>query len=302
MRPVAKFHIQQSKEFEKNYVIESQPTKIVGLPLSMPAYKKWSFEYFSDIGGEIEVGLSDNPLKRGIPTSFTSLSQYCNDVTSENTALYMVGWPYENEKPDLNNDFSLPAYHPIDFIDSLIPSVRFRRKWIFIGRQGLYSDLHVDAFTTNAWLMVTSGKKTVRFLSPVNQDCVTPNDSLFDEELVSRLGEKGVEVQEMSLEPGEVGYVPSGWMHHVRNDTNTIMVTGNFSVGFDVFRFYPNFRNLLERDVRLCDHAYEQYVAELKSEPVSPEHRFALRREIARLQEKLEDVQAKLDYLLSKEL
>lgn len=275
--------VNAAAEFHQQYMVNSKPVLVTGLSLSMPAYGKWDCEYFKEIGKKIEIGLASDPLKRGIVTSKTTLEKYATDVFANTAELYMVGWPFENNMPELNQDYQLPEFHPQDFIELLPANMRFRRRWIFIGRKNLYSDLHVDCFTTNGWLLVTSGQKSVRMLSPLNRQLVTPEDSLFDKELVAKLEAAGAEIHEMVLTPGTLGYIPSGWMHHVRNDTNTIMVTGNWSSYVDVLRFYPNFRSLIGRDVASCDKIYAEFLDELKLEgPISPEIAQALEIEIQR--------------------
>ncbi len=290
--------VNAAAEFQLHFVLNSKPVLVTGLPLTMPAYSKWTWEYLQEIGQTIEIGLASDPLKRGIVTSKTTLANYAAEVHGNTAELYMVGWPFESNMPELNHDYQHPEFHPADFIDSLPANMRFRRRWIFVGRKDLYSDLHVDCFTTNGWLMVTSGQKTVRMLSPLQRELVTPTDSLFDEELIARLEAAGAEIHELVLTPGSLGYIPSGWMHHVRNDTNTIMVTGNWSSYVDVLRFYPNFRSLISRDVSNCDKIYTQFIDELElTGPLSPEIMQALEVEIERYEVSERNLRKTLDRL-----
>ena len=287
-----------AESFQDNYILNSKPVVVSGLPPSMPAYEKWTWDFFKKIGVGIDIGLASDPVKRGIVTSHTTLADYVEEVEGNSTSLYMVGWPFEAQHPELNLDYDLPSFHPSDFIDELPKPLRFRRRWVFIGREGLLSDLHVDCFTTSGWLMVVHGQKTVRLLSPKHRERVSPQDSLFDDNLVSRLLSEGAEFHEFVLSPGKIGYIPSGWMHHVRNDTNTIMVTGNWASNTDVLRFYPNFRSLVGRDTERCDEIYAGYVASLSAPKLlSVETSQIIDEEIKRLGKHLQRVTETLNVL-----
>jgi len=283
--------------FQAEYFGKSKPVRVTGIPPSTLAYTKWTFPFFETIGAEIELDLSDDPLRRGITTSKSSLREYSRAIQTKTTDLYANGWPFEQTHPDLLEDFSLPDFHPDDFIDTLPPSVRFRRKWIFLGVQGILSDLHVDAFTTNAWLMLIHGVKTVRLISPLHLPYVTGSDSLFDENLIRSLDKKNVDVLQMALMPGTVGYVPSGWMHQVKNETDTVMVTGNFSTRLDVARFYPNFRRLVTRDANRCDAIFTEYVSKIAERALSEEHVLAIKQEQLRLQGDIDAIAGRLRLL-----
>ncbi|OGQ47501.1 MAG: hypothetical protein A3I05_02380 [Deltaproteobacteria bacterium RIFCSPLOWO2_02_FULL_44_10] len=255
-----------SDRFHKLHLVESQPLQINGLPLSAPAYTKWTFEYFANIGSKVLINLADDPKKRGITSRRSTITQYIDMMKNDPECPYMSGWAYETDFKELSEDFELPSFHPKDFIDLLPKSLRFRRQWIFFGKEGLSSDLHVDCFDTNAWLMMIQGTKTFRCLSPVYKDLVKWDDSLFDEDLVEKLKKEGATVHEFKVSRGSMLYIPSGWIHHVRNDTDTIMVTGNFSSHNHVIRFYPNFRELIAKDAILCDRIFQEYIQSLKGQ------------------------------------
>lgn len=249
-------------DFNELYVLNSVPVLVKNDNAEhSPAYEKWTFDFFRDNYGNIEIELSDDPFKRGIVTQKKTISEYLELLeVDNNNCPYHVGWPYEKFAPELNADVKLPSFSPSDFIDSLPQKMQFRRRWIFFGKGGLSSDLHVDCFSSNGWLYMIDGIKTIRCVSPLFEEFLETHDSLFDDVVVSKVESNGGEVMEFQLTPGNVFYIPSGWSHHVRNDTNTIMVTQNFTMGLDTLRFYRNYRKLISKDVDACDQVYTNYI------------------------------------------
>jgi hypothetical protein len=288
-----------SRVFQTHYLEGSKPIFISGLPLSMPCYEKWTYSYFAALAGDVQIDISDDPFKRGRADRKATMATCMDWIENDPACPYLIGWPFEDAFPSLGQDFQLPAFHPADFIEELRPRLRFRRKWIFFGKAGLCSDLHVDAFTTNAWFLVTRGVKEVRCLSPLHRDKVTFQDSLFDDATVARLCEQGVDIYSFAAEPGTILYMPSGWLHYVRNQTNTIMATGNFSTFSDVVRFYSNFRETIGSELVACDGIYQRYITDvLQRATPSPETRLALRYEEKRLNAEIAERRRLLDVIV----
>ena len=49
-----------AEDFKKNYYKPMKPLIITGLAKNWPAYKKWNWDYFDSIVGEVKVGLYNN--------------------------------------------------------------------------------------------------------------------------------------------------------------------------------------------------------------------------------------------------
>ena len=295
----------KSDDFERKYTYESVPVLIDNDNKSgSVAYEKWTFSFFQERYGDIEIDLSDDPIKRGIVTQKRKIGDYLKMIDGQEiNCPYHVGWAYEKSAPELNNDFMLPTCSPNDFIDLLPVKMQFRRRWIFFGKKDLYSDLHVDCFSCNGWIYMIQGKKTIRCVSPLYENMLESHDSLFDDNVVSKIKDFGGCVLEFILIPGSVFYLPSGWSHHVRNDTNTIMVTQNFTTNFDVLRFYRNYRKLISKDVNECDHIYKKYILQLSlNDKLPPEKISLIDNEIKILDQELFELQTIRTFLESLKL
>lgn len=59
-------------------------------------------------------------------------------------------------------------------------------------------------------------------------------------------------------------YVPTGWVHEIRNDTDNIMVTGGFTSQQHAIRFYKNYHSFISVDANESDKAYNAYLRRLK--------------------------------------
>ena len=57
LKPVDKVEDISPEDFKKNYYDKMKPLVITGLAKKWPAYKKWNWDYFKDIVGNVKVGL-----------------------------------------------------------------------------------------------------------------------------------------------------------------------------------------------------------------------------------------------------
>jgi len=241
--------------FEKNI-----PIMLTGLSKTSAAYTKWSFQFFQEMGERFSFPVGDdlqNPTKI---TRKMNVGDYAKQLKESSTCPYMIGWSYQKDIPELDQDYSLPKIHPEDFISTLPKHLGFRRRWIFLGKKGNNSDIHIDCFSTSAWILMIKGQKTLRTLSPVDRHKVQMGTSLFDEEYLQKITKEGVKVIEFTLKPGTIMYIPSGWVHQIRNDDDTIMVTGGFSSETHTIRFYPNFLETVSKDVVDSEAIYLEYL------------------------------------------
>ena len=251
-------------EFNHYYFEKNRPLLVTNINRTMPLFNKWCFDYFKEIGETIYCQVGDDLAN---PTNITrkiTIKEYVSLIESNEFCPYMIGWSYQKDKPLLDDDFFLPQFMPEDFINTLPRALQFRRRWIFFGKKGISSDLHVDCFSTSAWILMAKGIKTFRALSPLDHDKISMGTSLFDDEVLSKLHLQNVNVFECTLAPGTILFIPSGWIHQVRNEENTIMVTGAFSAETHVFRFYNNLHDQISKDVHECEEAFNKYANRIK--------------------------------------
>jgi len=229
----------------------------------MPAYQKWDFEFFKHKGKDILCHVSDDLNEPANITRKISIADYISLLEDGGVCQYMTGWTYQKFLPELDDDLIFPEWHPEDFINQLPARMQFRRRWVFLGKKGINCDLHVDCFSTSSWIMMIKGQKTFRAISPLARHHISMNASLFDEEVVKHLNSLDVEILEFVLTPGTIMYVPTGWVHEIRNDSDNIMVTGGFTAKQHAIRFYKNYHSFISKDVHESDKAYNVYLENL---------------------------------------
>jgi hypothetical protein len=135
-------------------------------------------------------------------------------------------------------------------------SIDFRRNWdfaehdthgsifnvvhpsIFVDPQGAKSGLHIDSGETSFWMVVLSGRKHFRFVSPdalhflkdVSRDeaYTSFRFDLFEPDFVHWPAATNLTVHDAIVGPGDTIYVPAGTPHQVVTLENTVAFSSNF--------------------------------------------------------------------------
>lgn len=248
------------EKFNEIYFNNTTPIQLKGLDKTMPLFRKWTFDYFEKIAANFSCQVADDLNDPATITRKISLGEYLHLLQSDAFCPYMIGWSYQKDCPQLDEDFHLPAFHPEDFISNLPTHLQFRRRWIFFGKKGIQCDLHIDCFSTSSWILMAQGTKTFRGISPLHQHAIAMGSSLFNPEIVDDLTRKNIDIVEFKLTPGTILYIPTGWVHQIQNEEDNIMVTGGFTADKHVFRFFNNFHEFILRDSRESEKIYHHYV------------------------------------------
>ena len=109
----------------------------------------------------------------------------------------------------------------------------YKRSWpsLFISPKGTVSDLHIDAFGSNFWMALLSGRKKWTFFQPKWTPFLSPRyfdtfDPVFQVDWQA-LKVDQFDVMEVTLTPGQVLFVPAGCPHRVENLEASVAVSGN---------------------------------------------------------------------------
>jgi hypothetical protein len=284
------------EEFNEIYFTNTTPVQLTDLDKTMPIFKKWSFDYFKEIGKNFMCQVSDNLNEPAKITRKLPISEYISLIQSGEKCPYMIGWSYQKDFHQLDEDFSLPKIQPFDFINTLPRHLQFRRQWIFFGKKDINSDLHIDCFSTSAWILMAQGTKTFRGISPLDRHHIDMGSSLFDEQVIAYLNEKRVAILEFKLTPGTILYIPTGWVHQIKNEEDNIMVTGGFTSDKHVFRFFHNFHETILRDSRESEQIYLTYLNKFIDQPqtLSPEVIDSIERDLNLTQMRIEELHQKI--------
>jgi ribosomal protein L16 Arg81 hydroxylase len=118
----------------------------------------------------------------------------------------------------------------------------FPAKGLFISQRGARTGLHVDPWGSDALLCQMYGGKTWAMYGPDQKQYLQSDHGVVDLDWPNRQQfpdfDKACATFEFTLEPGEILYVPNGWYHAARSDTDSISLTWNFvhRAGVEAFR------------------------------------------------------------------
>jgi hypothetical protein len=205
------------EEFEKNYVQLQKPVILRGLWKQYPAYNKWTYDFFKQTMGDIEVGLysssqADPSETLSVPTTKMKFSDYLQLIKKEPTDLRLFLFPVFKHKPELLNDFDYPA----------ITKGYIKLPFMFFGPKNAITRMHQDIDMSNVFLTQFEGKKRVVLFAPDQSDLLyklpfnvhsTVDIDKPDYELYPALkyakGMTGI------LEFGDTLFMPAGYWHHI---------------------------------------------------------------------------------------
>ena len=194
-----------------------------GLTASWPALRSWSIDDFRNRFANRKVPVRicaqmTEPYKSG-RLMLGQYVDYLRGKLKHDALLYVADWEISGTFPELVEETRpLSVFEP-DLMDGLPSELQFPRLWIFLGHPQVYTPLHIDPYSTSAWLTMFEGSKTVRISEPFSFE---PETSLFDEPPTD------VRIWETTLAKGDTLYVPGRFPHEIRNPEPNLMLTKNF--------------------------------------------------------------------------
>ncbi|CAG2053644.1 unnamed protein product [Timema podura] len=109
------------------------------------------------------------------------------------------------------------------------------QKYCLLSVKGCYTDFHTEIGGSASWYHVVRGKKIFWLIPPTEH-----NLELYEQWLVSEkspstfLGDKVEKCGRCTLSPGETLLIPSGWLHAVYAQRDTLMFGGKFLHSFGI--------------------------------------------------------------------
>ena len=248
--PTSTVQVCQAKEltlqnFKEKFSQAKKPVIIEGLELTQHL---WTFSFLKSVAGQYSVHLRyahpDSTEWAKLESSAESVTirdfieSIEEDKVGESEAKgYLFDWSLPLYCPELYKDFSVPFYfeESQDYLKKVDCSL-YKRSWpsLFISPKGTVSELHIDAFGSNFWMALLSGRKKWTFFQPKMTPYLRPRyvdtfDPVFDidwQELKVDQFTPTV-MMEVTLTPGQVLFVPAGSPHRVENLEASVAVSGN---------------------------------------------------------------------------
>lgn len=208
MPPLAREKNISVEEFRARYAVPGVPVLLEGLAEEWPARRLWTFDFFKQNYGGIDVTVYASERKTN-PRNM-KLGRYLEymESTQDEFPDYLSRWCFSSSFPELAAQYRRPPHFPC-WTDLLPREIRPDWKWLYLGPPRSGSALHRDFMGTSAWNVLFAGEKEWRFYPPHEQPSET--EGLF---CVQRAG--------------DIIFTPSNWWHEVRNTTCTLALTENF--------------------------------------------------------------------------
>ena len=207
-------------EFQEKYMKAQKPVIIKNyFGKDAPLYKKWTFDYFIDEIGDIDVGIFDDEgTVRKDDRSYKSadmtmkFGDYLKLLQAGPTKKRIFLFNIFKHLPSLKNDFTYPP----------IADKYLKLPFVFFGGKGAITRIHQDMDMSNVFLTELKGKKRVVLIDPYFStllyrypfgvhSSVDPDNPDYDR----FPGLAHVKGYECIIENGDTLFMPSGYWHHI---------------------------------------------------------------------------------------
>ncbi len=236
LQPIERRSGLQPDTFATEFLEPMIPVVLTDLMDEWPARQKWTIDYFKTNYGHLRVPVvSNNYSKPGkgymSPDRVISFREYLEILESGPTDLRIFLWNIFRVTPELRKDFHIPT-----IMDGFVNELPF----MFFGGQGSKVALHYDIDMSHVFLNQIHGRKRVILFAPDQSRMLYRHPftvaSYVDINRPDFLRypalafAKGYEV---TLEPGETVYIPSGYWHYIE------YTDGGYSISLRSFGSIP---------------------------------------------------------------
>jgi ribosomal protein L16 Arg81 hydroxylase len=244
--------------FVSEYLLKNRPVIVTGEMRDWKALERWTPAHLADRFGNEKVQVYGDLFRLA---DITSLSEYLTRYfgrsnaegnSHETRSVPYVRWychlandervPWADEVfAQLSEDWARPSFFPANSFalpfcspsGSIDPSHDwFPARGLFISAYGARTRLHADPWCSDALLCQIHGRKNFVMYDPSQAPYLTNGGKSIDIEspdlkLFPEYHRAHPTVQD-TLEPGEIVFVPAGWLHHFKGVSDSISLTWNF--------------------------------------------------------------------------
>ncbi|MCY7351086.1 MAG: cupin-like domain-containing protein [Cytophagaceae bacterium] len=225
LQPVPTFETLTPEEFRRSYYHPARPVVIKNLSKTWPAHQKWNWDYFTNVVGNVEVGLYNN-IKSDAYTpintadAYMKFGEYLQMVKKGPVELRVFLFNLFEHAPQLVHDFTWP--------DHLMPGFVKKYPMLFVGGQGSVTHMHFDIDMSHILHAQFAGRKRVllfpfseqhklyrkpwEVLSLANFEGYHQDGKLDTKNFPALELAQGYEV---TLDHGDTLFMPAGYWHHM---------------------------------------------------------------------------------------
>jgi Cupin superfamily protein len=198
--------------FYEDFFLKREPVVILGGARQIKAFSKWTNPHLNVVlaGVQPTVRFVDGRVGRIPIDTFLAYLTDPEKFTLSYGAMYLTDFYIypsfgDAQRDILANDVAFPLHRGGSFAE-----------WIslYAGPAGTSTPWHQDIFSTHTWLAQLRGEKLWRLSAPD----LDPLKSFPDDS----------SIYEVTLNAGDLIYLPPDWWHEVQNQTSTLAISGNF--------------------------------------------------------------------------
>jgi hypothetical protein len=222
-------------EFYENYYFLNRPVILKDIASSSPARTKWSPKFFAENYGSVPVqitsgrgSLSDYEASFRRTTQTVTIAEFVKRLylEGETNDFYLVARNYFFENPalaPLRNDLQPPP----EIIDTADHSRGTAKLWF--GPKGTVTPLHHDEHSI--LFMQIYGKKQFKLIPSFELPKIYPRKNFYSavdpENVDAEQYPKFLQasISDVTLEPGDILFIPVGWWHWAKSLDISISVT-----------------------------------------------------------------------------
>jgi ribosomal protein L16 Arg81 hydroxylase len=230
-------------DFYRDYFFRNRPAVLKGLTSEWKAMQLWTPEYFASRFGdalvEVVTGRESDPEHEynfDQHKTQVAMRDYIRMVVEggETNDFYLIAQNYLLGRPEFQK-----LYGHITSLDGYLDDATMRgRVRVWIGPKGIITRLHHDA--APVMMAQVYGHKQVKLISPFHLSNVSSDGEWLctldlDHLDYTRFPKmRNVDILEVTLEPGDLLFIPLGWWHWVKGLDVTISLSlDNFQIARD---------------------------------------------------------------------
>lgn len=262
-----------------------------------PGVPDWTFERIAQTCGHEEVGLQFKSIEfesewAGIDeVTEKPLAHFIRDVQNQSLEkgwpdslkdLYLHDWSLPYNCPELLDDYVVPKYFSLDYLQRTTDSSSHSDFWpsLFIGNKGTASGLHADWAATSAWMGLIKGRKLWAIGTPMDRplydESATDENkfagNILEPDLETHPLQKYTLFYESILEAGEIIFIPAACPHQVKNLELIIAVAANLVDAANVQVFLSQLRDFRTLASGIEFNQYGELMEQLENEDKFPRY------------------------------
>lgn len=210
-------------EFRRDYLIPGRPLILTALAQQWPAYTKWTWDYFKEIAGSIEVPVYNNSRAGAkVPVNGSDgkmpFGDYLDMIQAGPSEWRIFLFNLLKHRPQLREDFSFPVHMMSGFLKAF--------PMLFVGGAGSVAHMHYDLDLAHIFHTQFIGRKRILLLENKQAPFIYHMPATVESAASFVNWQDGLPLDKFPalayasgyttiLEHGDTLFMPSGYWHHM---------------------------------------------------------------------------------------